>query len=132
MPTRAAVERLVNAEICGVIANRHQVSDSVAHPLNVTKLQVLGARNNPGFPRGTAIRGNDVRAAGPCRPYNLRVYRAYSDEELHSTAELPSETRLVNWCRVLRIAQCYGAYKEEGDYRTLKHKRLQGGTFRDV
>jgi hypothetical protein len=63
-PVRAAVFRLVDAKIAGVVPDGHQIGDSIAHALHIAELQAFGSGHNPGFPGRTAIGRNHVRTTG--------------------------------------------------------------------
>ena len=74
-PSRSAIQRLVDAKICWVVSNRHQIRDISAEGLYIAKLQHLGAWHHTGCPRLSAIGGDGECAITTARPDDLRVHR---------------------------------------------------------
>src|SRR4029077_14260322 len=93
-PGRTTIDRFVDAKVGGVVSNGLQVSDLVAHALDVAELQCLSARHYPRFPGFSAVGGQDERAAGPGGPDHPRVHRTDRNQQLRRAAVLWRECGL--------------------------------------
>jgi len=71
-PCRAAVDRLVDAEVLGVGADGLQVRDLGAHALHVAELEQFSARHHAGLPGLAAVGRDDEGAKASGRPDDLR------------------------------------------------------------
>ncbi len=87
-PLRAAVFRLVDAEVSGVVPDRHQIRHAFTDALHIPKLQALGPWHNPGFPGRVAIGRYGVRPSGSRRPHHPGVHRTNSNQQLRGAALL--------------------------------------------
>ena len=131
-PMRAGVFCLVDAEVSGVVADRHQVCDLLTHALNIAKLQRLSSGDYTGSPGCAAIGCNHIRATGSGRPDALRVDRADRNQQLRGAAFLWSQARRARSRSALSLLcnpKGRGARNREREQqRTLKHiSSLDGG-----
>src|SRR6201996_4439604 len=119
-PVRAAVFRLVDAKISGVVPDGHEISHTVAHALHIAELQAFGSRHDPGFPVRAAIGRNHVRASGSRCPDDSRVHWTHGNQQLRRAAVLWNESRLMTFPCVFCIAGGDGGgYQENEQQRTL-------------
>ena len=89
-PGRAGVFCFIDAKICWVRPNGHQISNAGTERLYIAELQCFSARNNSGVPRLPAIRGDGKRPGATARPYDLRVHRPHRDQTVRGPAVLRS------------------------------------------
>src|SRR5580698_11091860 len=94
-PVSAAVFRLVDAKISGVVSDGHQIRDTVAHALHIAEFQAFGSGHDPGLPMGAAIGRNDVRTSGSRSPDDSGVHGTDGNQQLRRTAMLRNESRLM-------------------------------------
>src|SRR5213596_1814188 len=74
-PCSSAIDCFVNAKICCVRSNGHQIRDISAESLHIAELQRFGARDHIGCPRLSTVSGDGERAIATACPDHLRVYR---------------------------------------------------------
>ncbi len=117
-PSRAAVDRLVNAKIGGVVANGREVSHLLAHTLHIAKLQRLRPRHYSGRPRLAAVRGLHKRPTTPRCPHHALIHWAHSNQTLRSPAILRRQFWLMNF--VGKTRQGNGKNRQNNQ-RTLEH-----------
>jgi hypothetical protein len=98
-PSRSAIFRLIDAKICRIVSDGHQISNVWVDGLDVAELQRFGSRYYARLPRQSAVRSNGKGAISTARPDNLRVHWAHRDQTVSSTAVLGSNGRLF---KVLR------------------------------
>src|ERR1700744_2739778 len=117
---RAAVFRLVDAKVSGVVTDRHEISDSIAYALYVAKLQAFGSRHDSGSPGRTTIGRDDVGAPGSGCPDDAGVHRADGNQQLGRTALLRDEGGLMVFLPcVLCISTGSGGNQENKQQHTL-------------
>ena len=88
VPVRAAIFRLIDAKISGVVPDGHEISDSIAYALDIAELQTFGSRNDSGSPRRTAIGRDHIRATGSGRPHHSGVHWTDGNQQLRRAALL--------------------------------------------
>src|ERR1700733_5801479 len=122
-PVRAAIFRLVNAEVSGVVPGRQEISNSIAHSLHIAELQGFGSRNDSGSPMRTTIGRNDVRASrSPC-PDNAGVHRTDGDQQLRRAAMLWSDRGwMTSPCVFCIPGSSDGGNQDDEQQRTLQHR----------
>src|SRR5437764_728480 len=71
-PCRSTIGCLVNAKICGVISDRHQVRDAGAERLHIAELQRFRPGNYTGTPGLSAVGSDGECAVAAACPDYLR------------------------------------------------------------
>ena len=115
-PCGTAVQCLVDAKICRVVSNRHQIGNTGAESLHIAELQRFGAWHYTGSPRLSAVGGDGERAVATGCPDHLRVHRPDRDQTVGGAAVLRSECGLMNWRECLRAQGCAGERRSQQSY----------------
>src|ERR1700674_625740 len=94
-PVRAAVHGLVNAKICRIIADGHEVGDLVAHAVYISELLAFRSWPHGRFPVLSAACGEHVGAARSSGPDHAGIHRTHRNQQLSSAAALRSNFGLM-------------------------------------
>src|ERR1019366_6373843 len=121
----------VNAKICCVVADGHQIGNLIAYAVPIAKLQVFGSRDDTGFPSLSAVSRHHIRTASPGCPDHTGVHGADSNQQLRSAAVLRGEFGLMNLPIFLRKADSCGGSNQENNQRTFQHRSPPWAEIRD-
>src|SRR5436309_802121 len=95
-PSCPAVSGLINAKICRVVSNRHQVRNARTEALHISEFQRLGAGYNTCIPSLPAVSSDGECAVSTACPDHLWIYGPYCDQAVGCPAVLRSQRRLMN------------------------------------
>src|SRR5207253_3831359 len=101
-PRSPAVRRLIDAKICWICSNRHQISNTGAESLHIAELQRFGAWHYTSVPSVSAVGRDGERTVAAARPDHLRVHRPDRDQTVGGAAVLRSQRGLTNLRNLLR------------------------------
>ena len=87
-PSGPTIRRLVDAKICWVRSNRHQISNTGAEGLHIPELQRFGTWHDTGVPRLSAVGRNGEGTVAAAGPDHLRVHRPDRDQAAGGAAVL--------------------------------------------
>ena len=114
-PGRPTVQCFVDAKICGIRSNGHQISNTRAESLYIAELQCFGAWNYTGIPRLSAISGDGKCTGATGCPDHLRIHRPHRDQAISGAAVLGRQRGLMKmrWRQRLRDDSCAGERRNE-------------------
>src|SRR5436309_14648224 len=87
-PGRSAVNGFVDAKICGVISNGHQVGELVAHALHLPELEIFASRHDSGLPALSAVSCDHICTASSGCADHAGVHCTQSNQHMRATALL--------------------------------------------
>src|SRR5438445_10914051 len=94
-PRGPAVRRLIDAKICWICSNRHQIRNTGAERLHIAELQRFGARHYTSVPSLSAVGRDGERTVAAARPDHLWVHRPDRDQTISGAAVLRSKRGLM-------------------------------------